>query len=149
MLCFVLRDDANNNMKRNEMDQNGEVGDVKGLWSTDRGPGSCQRPCNPSRRIPCPPFYFIIPSTSPWQTWSALYHRATGYLSSSPLPSFSFPAVLIPFVIYAASVSVSLTGTGHLCQARPRSSEAWQGVASVSPWWPNLEKPLNGFRHIC
>lgn len=66
-----------------------------------------------------------------------------------PHHSFSFPAVLIPFVIYAVSVSVSLTRTVRLCQARPWGSEAWQGVASVSPWWPNLEKPLNGFRHIC
>lgn len=31
---------------------------------------------------PCPPSLSIIPSTSPWQTGSALYQRATGYLSS-------------------------------------------------------------------
>ncbi|CAG14142.1 unnamed protein product, partial [Tetraodon nigroviridis] len=57
--------------------------------------------------------------------------------------------VLILFVIYAASVSVSLTRTVCLCQARPWGSEAWQEVASGSPWWPYLEKPFNGFRHIC
>lgn len=145
---FLLRDDANI-IRRNAMDQKKCV-----TWRVCGQPTGGQEAAKglvipPPLRNPCPLFYFIIPSTSPWQTWSALYRRATGYLSSPPPPSFSFPVVLIPFVIYSASVSVSLTGTGRLCQARPRGSEAWQDVVSVSPWWPNLVKPLNGFRHIC
>lgn len=54
---------------------------------------------------PCPPSHFIIPSTSPWQTRSALYQRATGYLSYFLF--LSYPAALILFVIYTASVLVS------------------------------------------
>lgn len=147
-LSFVLRDDANN-MKRNVTDQNEETGDVGGLWSTCRGSGSCQRPCNPPPETPA--LHSTLSSRPPHHDKPDL-HSITEPQATSPLPSipsFSFSAVLIPFVIYTASVSVSLTGTGRPCQARPRGSEPWQGVASVSPWWPNLEKRLNGFRHIC
>lgn len=50
----------------------------------------------------------LILSTSPWQTGSALDEKAKGYLLSFfPL---SYPAALIPFVIYPASLLVNSQG---------------------------------------
>lgn len=66
-----------------------------------------------------------------------------------PPSLLSYPAVLIPFVIYAVSVLVS--SKGHAVAARlGRGFGGW--LAKERPLVPpvaTFRKPFNGFRHIC
>lgn len=135
----VVRDDRGNRRKTLGGWSRGES-----LWSTYRVHEAAR--CLVIHPHPCPPSDFIIPSTSPWQTRSALYQRATGYLSY--FSSFSYPAVLIPFVIYTASVLVSSRGqavAARLGHGAHRPGKEEPPVPPVAAF----RKPLNGFRHIC
>lgn len=91
------------------------------------------------------PISFIL-STSPWQTGSALYEKAKGYLLSFfPL---SYPAALIPFVVYSASLLVNSEGLAVAAQLGCRAPRPGKNAPPVSPV-SAFRNPLNGFRHIC
>lgn len=63
----------------------------------------------------------IIHSTPPWQNGSALHQTAAGYLSTVSL--LPYLTVLIPFIIFTASVLVSseeLAVAARLCYCDPR-----------------------------
>lgn len=117
----------------------------RGLWSTYRGPGSCQRPCNPSSE---PPSLHSTLSSPPPHHDKPDLHSITEPQATSPLPRpfFFFPSSPHPIChLHRLCPGYTHRDNRH-CQAQPRGSETWQRVASVSPWWPKLEKPFNGFR---
>lgn len=116
---------------RGEERATGPVVILQGVWG-------CQRPCNPP---PTPALHplSIIPSTSPWQTGSALYQRATGYLSS-----FS------SFLTQRSSshLSFPLPGSAHRDRLLlPGLAAELPGLARRShqfPQWQHLESHLMG-----
>lgn len=118
---------------------------------------SCQMPCNPLSHWPLALFpHFIIPSTSPWQTRSALHQRTTGYLLL-----FTHPPLLTPSLstgpsshLSFASGSVSLVSKGLCCQGLAwRRASFFFFLAGRRP--PALlqvatfRKAPNGFGHFC
>lgn len=113
MLGFVLRDNSYNNMKRNETDQNGEAGDVEGLWSTCRGPGSCQKPCNPPPETPA--LHSTLSSPPPHHDKPDLHSITEPQAASLLLPSLLF---------------LSQRSSSHLSFTPPLSQLASRGPAA-------------------
>lgn len=107
------------------------------LWSTYRVREAARCLVIPPTTTTAPPLpsHFIIPSTSPWQTRSALYQRTAGYLSF-PSPLFPFlPSGPHPICHLHRLGLGQLKGTRCRCQAWPGGlgGAAGKGKATGSP----------------
>lgn len=111
---FVVRDDRGNRRKTLGGWSRGES-----LWSAYRVPEAAR--CLVILLPPLPSFPFYLPLHLTMTNPICSLSKATGYLSLF-FPLLSYPVVLIPFVIYTASILVSSQGQGCRCQAWPLGS---------------------------
>ncbi len=107
-----------------------------------QGVRGCQWPCNPPPPLPSFPLYHPLHLT--------MTNRICSLSKSHRLPLLlfllSYPAVLIPFVIYTALVS--LQGQAVAARLGRRAHRPGKEEPPVPPV-AAFRKPFNGFRRIC